>query len=267
LAFGLIVIIFVFANGALDGGGDGGGANRLAVDGGRVVSEALALFYGTLLLLQGTIEMGIERRGGRGAGKEEVVVGGGDGDENDIIDRDDDDDGKIIGGGRVDEMAEFDDDLYHVRRMARTIIALTPATEFRYVVEDRGVLYSLGTTTDDDVEVGEVDDAEDEGRYATLALDALSGSRGGRRVALPVDHPTTLGLLPRYARRSALVQRVDDRRDGSSSRAFALIGSDRVLQAYTKNDLRWIGQLAEYGNLMTTMREEGGIYIPIRTEG
>ena len=45
LVFGLMVVIFVFANGVLDDGGNsgGGGANRLAVDGGRVMSEALAL--------------------------------------------------------------------------------------------------------------------------------------------------------------------------------------------------------------------------------
>jgi hypothetical protein len=34
------------------------------------------------------------------------------------------------------------------------------------------------------------------------------------------------------------------------SRACLIIGSNKLLQSYTKNDLLWIGQLAEYGNLI-----------------
>ena len=66
-------------------------------------------------------------------------------------------------------------------------------------------------------------------------------------MALPRDHPSLIGLLPAYATRDVLVQRTDDYH---GSQTCIVIGSDRPLPAFTKNDLRWIGRLAMYCNLM-----------------
>ena len=122
------------------------------------------------------------------------------------------------------------------------------------MAEEYSVLYLLGAAGrgDDDGSttvggIGIVADAAIERRLAMLALDAASTSRGGERVALPRDHPSLIGLLLSYATRDVLVQRTDDYR---GSRTCVVIGSDRPLPAFTKNDLRWIGRLAMYCNLM-----------------
>ncbi len=256
LAFGLIVIAVDVATIFATSSSSDDAIRTMEDSGGRTVSEFLAGFYGALLLLQGIIEMRIEGRGRRGG--DVIVVNGG------VSDYDNDDDGRgNVGGGKgrgVKDNKYADDgalsarttdvdDLDHIRRMASAIVALTPATEFRYVAEDYGVLYSLGRADDDGVVV----DPDDERRFATLVLDAVMlGSRGGERVALPADHPASMGLLPVYARRTVLVQKTNDYR---GSRACVLVGSDGLLPAFTRNDLRWIGRLAEYGNLVT-MREE-----------
>ncbi|KAL3785853.1 hypothetical protein ACHAW5_011222 [Stephanodiscus triporus] len=235
LVFGLVVVVADVALAMTSASSGSGGTD----DPGRAVSAFLAAIYGALLLLQGSVEMGVE--GGR-----------------DVEGNDDDDDrgGIVVAGVDGDD---DDDDLGPVRRMARAIVALTPAAEFRFVAEEYGVLYSFGAAgggDDDDYGlttvggIGIVTDSaadDDERRLATLALDAASTSRGGERVALPRDHPSSIGLLPAYATRAVLVQRTDDYR---GSRTCVVIGSDRPLPAFTKNDLRWIGRLAIYCNLM-----------------
>ena len=128
-----------------------------------------------------------------------------------------------------------------IQRMAQTIITFTPATYFRFVDEDSGVLYSFGVVNDDAVAV----DADEQKRLVKLSLDALSESRGGR-VALPSEHPASK-LLPEAATRCILVQKVNGYK---GSRGCVIIGSDKLLPSFTKNDLRWIGQLADYNDLM-----------------
>jgi hypothetical protein len=241
LAFGLVVLAVDAATIATSGttGWD---------DWGQVVSESLAAFYGVLLLLQGSIEMGIE---GRGEGAVVVGDGGEDGEDDggDTVAGAEGDGGGEEYGGGASGGGGGDDGLGPVRRAARAIVALTPATEFRFVAEDYGVVYSIGSAGVSDAAAS----ADDERRFATLALDAVSsGSRGGERVALPADHPSSAGLLPQVATRAVLVQRAGDYR---GSRACVVIGSDKPLPAFTRNDLRWIGRLAGYCDLMT-MREK-----------
>ena len=121
-------------------------------------------------------------------------------------------------------------------------MSFTPATYFQFVTEDFGVIYSVGVGG----EIAANNDDNEEKRLAKLSLDAVAGSKGGR-VALPSDRPASK-LLPESATRCILVQRVSEYQ---GSRACMIIGSDKLLPSFTKNDLRWIGQLAEYNTLMS----------------
>lgn len=211
LDFGLVVVAadvalaMIFVIGI---GGHGSGMGRVRISRGSLWRPAPAA-------------AGIRGDGRRGGeGRRRGCRGGGD----------DDDRRGIVAVGNYGEgegcVDGDDDDLGPVRWMARAIVALTPAAEFRFVAEEYGVLYSLGAAggCDDDGSttvggIGIVTDAADERRLATLALDAASTSRGGERVALPRDHPSSKGLLPAYATRAVLVQRMDF--DESGGRRWA----------------------------------------------
>lgn len=236
-------------------------------DVGMIVSEALAAFYGLLLLLQGSIELAIETRG------ISILDGGiieesNDNDDNySTIDRD-----SLFGTEQNnDSTNHYEDEStgssfdVAIRKMARAIIAFTPATNVQLVSEDLNVFYSFGSSSsssvDDEQQQGdnsEDNNDEERKRLVTLALDTIStNSRGGKFIALPSDHPSSKLVPNILARRCVLVQKMDNHHPsllplggGSSSRTCLIIGSDKLLQSYTKNDLRWIGQLAEYGNLM-----------------
>jgi len=203
-------------------------------DWGQSVAEIIAALYGTLLILQGSIEAGVER----GAMQNEAVIISGSAEDGVNLNRRDGSSSRI-----ADVLQKDDITLKTIQRMSQIIMSFTPATYFQFVTEDFGVLYSAGvggetTATNDDNE---------EKRLAKLSLDAVAGSKGGR-VALPSDHPSSK-LLPESATRCILVQKVSEYQ---GSRACMIIGSDKLLPSFTKNDLRWIGQLAEYDTLMST---------------
>ncbi len=84
------------------------------------------------------------------------------------------------GEGCVD--GDNDDLLGPVRWMVRSIVALTPAAEFRFAAEEYGVLYSFGAAgggeDDGSTTVGGIGIVT-ERKLAMLALDAASTSRGG----------------------------------------------------------------------------------------
>jgi len=213
---------------------------------GMVVAELISAFYGIMLILQGSIDFGVERSN-RG-----VMVGsensgeGVDADGENVDDNLRSTDG--YGGranGKLGELA-FEDVL---QRISRALVAYTPATEVRLVSEDHGILYSFGVTRT--TAKATADDSNDQKQWIKLCLDAVSSSRGGSRVALPPNHPASK-LLPVEATRCILVQKVDDYRN---SRTCIIVGSDKLLPSYTKNDLRWLGQLAQYNNLMVAQHE------------
>jgi len=203
-------------------------------DWGQSVAEIIAALYGTLLVLQGSIEAGVER----GAMQNEAVIISGSSEDGVInLNRRDGSSSRI-----ADALQNDDITLKTIQRMSQIIMSFTPATCFQFVTEDFGVIYSVGvggenTATNDDNE---------EKRMTKLSLDAVAGSKGGR-VALPSDHPASK-LLPESATRCILVQKVSEYQ---GSRACMIIGSDKLLPSFTKNDLRWIGQLAEYNTVMS----------------
>jgi hypothetical protein len=245
-------------------------------DVGMIVSEALAAFYGLLLLLQGSIELAIETRG-INIMDVGIVVESNDNDNNDDnnvdrnvnlfgIENNNNDSTNHYVDESSSESSSFD---VAIQKMARAIIAFTPATDIQLVSEDLAVFYSFGSSSSSSVnderqqgDGGGDENEEERKRLITLALDTiLTNSRGGKFIALPSDHPSSKLIPNILARRCVLVQKMDDYHhpsllpplgvgESSGSRTCLIIGSDKLLQSYTKNDLRWIGQLAEYGNSM-----------------
>jgi hypothetical protein len=244
-------------------------------DVGMIVSEALAAFYGLLLLLQGSIELAIETRG-INIMDGGIVVESNDNDNND--DNNVDHNVNLFGmeqnndstNDYADESTGSSSFDVAIQKMARAIIAFTPATDIQLVSEDLAVFYSFGSSSSsivyDERQQGDGsgdENEEERKQLITLAIDTISTtSRGGKFIALPSDHPSSKLIPNILARRCVLVQKMDDYHhhpsllpplrvgESSGSRTCLIIGSDKLLQSYTKNDLRWIGQLAEYGNSM-----------------
>ena len=240
--FGITVLLADVANHVFVGSQPG--------DVGQIVAEGLSAFYGALLLLQGSIELGVEKG---------LALGGGGGTTNNSDEGITSGDGNAIvsnvgnGGSKTisDALQENESATRTIQRMAKTIIAYTPATKFRFLSEDLGVLYSFGIGNQQE-QATDIIDTNEQKRLAKLALDAVSASKGGR-VALPSDHPASK-LLPDNATRCILVQKVNGFNNGSQQAACCvIIGSDKLLPSFTKNDLRWIGQLADYNNMMGAM--------------
>jgi len=72
-------------------------------------------------------------------------------------------------------------------------------------------------------------------------------SRG--RVAIGSSHPAAVQLLPEPFRRCVLLQRIDLKSKNTKPekvRLCLMTGSNNILESYTKNDLKWLGRLAEY---------------------
>lgn len=215
LLFGMTVIIADAANHFL--------IETRPGDVGQIIAETTAGFYGIILLLQGIIESG--GQGSRG------------------IDKSYDIEGVATTAARITSAEQISDTLKtnepvlkSIQKVANTIIDFTPTTYVLLSDNERGVLYSKGTGNDGDPTA----DTDEQTNLIKLALDAVSESRGGR-VALPSEHPVSK-LLPPTAARCILVQKVNGYAKGG---ACLIMGSDSLLQSFTKNDLRWIGQLAE----------------------
>mmetsp|Transcript_381 Transcript_381/g.817 ORF Transcript_381/g.817 Transcript_381/m.817 type:complete len:304 (+) Transcript_381:56-967(+) len=195
-------------------------------DWGQVVAESLSLFYGVFLLLQGTIELSAEGKWERSSGESAVEVPG-------------------TRSAFVAECpAHVSPDVQReVQRTCEAVLNYSPAI-FVTLANTAGSLYTLGY----DVDSGDTPQrgSDEEKKLIQTCLDAASQSKGGR-VALPEIHPASK-LLPKSATRCILVQRVGD---VCGSEACLIIGSDRLLPSFTRNDLRWIGQLADFTNLRT----------------
>ena len=203
-------------------------------DSGQVVAESLSLFYGVFLLLQGTIELsaelGLGERNGGGSAVE------------------------VPGTSRSAFVAECaaDDNAFgsvspEVQRLCESILNYSPATFVALANTARGSFYTLGYDEDSGDSPRKGSDEEKE--LIKTCLNAVSQSKGGR-VALPDRHPASK-LLPKSATRCILVQRVGN---VNGSEACLIIGSDRLLPSFTRSDLRWIGQLAEFMDLRTQVK-------------
>jgi hypothetical protein len=225
ILFGMTVLIADAANHVL--------TESQVGDYGQVIAEVLSAGYGAFLLLQGLIESGVGNRGvasKRDSNIDLIVESDGSGDDSIVIKS------VATNNGFSPSIEGNKSAMKSMQRLAQTIVSLTPATHFLVANEEDGILYRYGGVWD-----GSHSSSENEDRkIIKLTLDAIGSSRAGR-VALPSDHPASK-LLPTSATRCILVQSIDGY--GSGGKSCLIIGSDKLLPAYTKNDLRWIGQLA-----------------------
>ena len=129
--------------------------------------------------------------------------------------------------------------------IAASFISLTPATHVLLIEtssEDMGssasILFQLGAF---DSRMS----AQQMNECIQATINAVYQSKGGR-VSVPSTHPAA-NLIPDEYRRCVLLQRVDVAKD-SAKRCF-VIGSNQLLPAFAKNDLKWLGSLAKYAQL------------------
>lgn len=115
-----------------------------------------------------------------------------------------------------------------VQWAAATFLSLTSAQNI-LLVNESGVLYNLGQNTVNTIPDGGI----------KAVLETLQKSKSGR-VAVPSDHPSAV-LVDAQFRRCVLLQRVNEQM------AF-VVGSDQLLQSYTKSDLKWLGNLSKLLN-------------------
>jgi hypothetical protein len=119
-----------------------------------------------------------------------------------------------------------------VEWMASLYLSLTPATHVMLVGPGK-ILYWLGSTAQPSF-------SEAQGEGSMAALETVSKSKGGR-VSLPGTHPAVTSLAPDQHSRCVVLQRVDD-----SSQLALMMTSEQLLPSFTKQDLQWLGQLAQY---------------------
>jgi len=113
---------------------------------------------------------------------------------------------------------------------AATYVSLTPSKSFLVVDgRKREIVYGLGNTEKLDV-------SSPIGESVASVCQALSKSKGGR-VSVPVTHPASLLIGDEFETRCIVLQRIDN------ETAF-VVGSDQLLAGYTKNDLKWLGNMA-----------------------
>ena len=233
LLFGILALVLTYVNNSLGG----------VTTGGFGVSETVAVLAGILLLLQAAVEFGQEL----GFGVEQPSAASADGGDG--------------GGAAAASLSSASANLEQriapslvdkgdravdaIKWAAATYVALTPASHV-IVVEDGGegtepsLLYELGAFGNGG------DGGSDTESGARAAIDEVYKSKGGR-ISLPADHPAAVGLLPESGRRCVLLQRISS---NEGRRLCMVVGSNQLLQAFTKNDLRWLGRLAQYSGIV-----------------
>jgi Cofactor assembly of complex C subunit B, CCB2/CCB4 len=211
LLFGLTVLVLTAVNHVL------GDVTSFSL------TEALAVGYSMLLLVQAAIEFGKEENG--------YILsldrsGASVSDPNSISS-----DASLLQQWASDSVSTGWKE--KVQWSAASYIALTPANTILLLDKDH-VIYRLGSKDDDR-------DKVQEATGCTAAIETLSNAKSGR-VSLPATHPAVLLLAPQETRgRCVILQSVNERH-------CWMVTSEQLIQAFTSQDLRWLGQLASYIN-------------------
>jgi len=277
-------------------------------------ANGIATFYGTLLLMQGAIEMAKEN--GLGVISLGTTDNLEDMTKNIASDDDDDDENENYTSTNVNPNANANANtnlmqqnisprlleeeekkkntiVESIQWVAATYVALTPAThvllledwiddddddndknndqqEHTIVDNSPSILYNLGHNppiasllSTSNSSSSSSSSPEIEIKMAiTQALDTVTQSKGGR-ISIPSTNKASIALLPEQSRRCVLLQRIDlnnksnnsndlkhhHTRNIKSRRLCLLVGSDQLLPSFTKNDLKWLGQLGQYVSL------------------
>jgi len=188
-------------------------------------SEAIAVVYSLLVLLQGAIEQSKE-------GRIETIA------------RREQSDSESGGGSRQLSqqwsslsLEEEESWRNNVEWAATSFLSLTTATHMILVRQQEGeatpiVDYWLGVTP-------LPANKEDLLKGAATALETIQASKGGR-VALPSDHPAAQLLMDEETyRRCIILQRIDEN-------SCWMVASDDLLASFRKEDLQMLGRLGEY---------------------
>lgn len=217
------------------------------------VSETLANVYGLLLILQGSVETAKEM----GLGMSDASRNFSNPNVAPSIDQTTENiSSSGIGSSRgltqvISSMLQNDNEIIEAMRwVATSFIAITSATHVLILEgnesasgeKDASILYSVSSSNGN---LSSEEQSTEQVRVGVQsAIDTVYQSKGGR-VSIPSTHPSSVSLLPPENRRCVLLQKITTP-NTSQRRVCLLIGSDQLLQSYTKNDLKWLGALAKY---------------------
>ena len=219
--FGVLALALTYFNRSVGSGGE-------AASEAQILSEIVAVGYGLLLLGQAVLELGKEMGMGmesQGSGVASVEAS--------------------TSSSAMDQMISSElslDEAGAVKWAAASFASLTSATHVLLVGDSSSgppvLLYGLGDLSN--IQTEQVTFLQE---GIKSAIDTVYTSKGGR-VSVPSNHPSAVALLPEESRRCILLQLVGGA--GVRNRRCLVVGSDRPLPSFTKNDLRWLGQLGEY---------------------
>jgi len=182
--------------------------------------ERVAVVFAVLLLLQAAIEFGKEEKG--------YVVS---------LERTSDKQDSASASPSYSQTwlsssSLTEEDKERAQWAAASYVALTPATHMLLLDRNDGVVYRLGVTAPRA-------DSADEMNGIQAAFAALDKASSGR-VSLPATHPTVIALNAEEEHgRCVVLQRIDDD-------SCWMMTSNQLLPAFTKDDLKWLGQLAKH---------------------
>jgi len=182
-------------------------------------SETIAVLASILLFLQASVENRKEQGGG--GGRDEEAYGDSASEEfitsNNV---------NLVYNTNAQGVADG------IQWAFASLLAMTPATHVMllYQEEDTSmVVYALG--------VSQWRKMEDQAAIEAAANTILQ-SKGGR-VSLPLQHPAGKLISEEDNCRCMILQRVDDTK-------CIFVASNELLAKFTKNDLKWLGQLGSY---------------------
>mmetsp|Transcript_47985 Transcript_47985/g.71098 ORF Transcript_47985/g.71098 Transcript_47985/m.71098 type:complete len:285 (-) Transcript_47985:128-982(-) len=246
--FGAIVIILCKVNSLF--------SDADTVLSSQMFSELLAYGFGALLLFQGVVEFGKESG---------FVVNLDDGNTSETLMNIEsaitEDEPGVASGKALNQVASASlskTAIEALQWIAASFISLTPATHVLLVeadglkgddgktLENGSILFRLG-----DFDSGSNDIDNDEASIISAVRTAHFESKGGR-VSVPSTHPAGQ-LLPEEYRRCVLLQRLVSSKDEKETNLRCLIiGSNQLLPAFTKGDLKWLGSLSRYAEFKTS---------------
>jgi len=145
--------------------------------------------------------------------------------------------------------------------ISASFVSLTPATHILLVkisqhasnsesdTDDNtspSILYTLGSFNRNNENEEEID--KNTASAIQSVVQTAFDSKGGR-VSVPSDHPGSYLIPNETYRRCLLFQRLtDEHNENQNDRDHycLVVGSNQLLAAFTKNDLKWLGRLANY---------------------
>jgi len=250
ILFGIIVLVLNYINISLFGNVNADEKVAVAALG---FSANVSTFFGVLLLIQGSIEFAKEM--GLGIVSFDAGTSNGKSIEVNSVSNSNADASKYLEQTMSSSLNDGDTTMAEATTWAAaSYVALAiPATHVMLLeLSDRkesnsgAILYSLGNFFSE-----EKNSLEEVQEGIIAAIKTVHESKGGR-VSIPATHPSSVSLLPEANRRCVLLQKVQvpsNTKEGADRQLCLLVGSDQLLQAYSKNDLKWLGRFGKYLSL------------------